>query len=219
LLNDFFHRVIAIFVKISTFEKVTFFGLGTFSVFLLPNWTSPFAKCWADHTLLTVPLEPNRHRVWRVHNSKKPLPTKKRWKSKTNVPDRCGQTLSKLVFSARKVRRKRCLNGEKTLGYRYETFAIDEDGVKKQIEEIAFDFMAEEDATHPVCQDGLRGWIEEKGYRSPGFASAPRDHANGYPPNSSDGAVLGRFKVLVSEACPKSIPEAIRVATASNFSG
>jgi hypothetical protein len=30
-----------------------------------------------------------------------------------------------------------------------------------------------------------------------------------------DAAIFGRFKVLFSEACPKSIPEAIRVATAS----
>jgi hypothetical protein len=52
------------------------------------------------------------------------------------------------------------------------------------------------------------------------FASARRDHANGYPPNSADcmlldaAAVFDRFEVLFSEDCPKSIPETIRVATA-----
>ena len=40
----------------------------------------------------------------------------------------------------------------------------------------------------------------------------------GYPPNSPDcmlldAAVFGRFKVLFADACPKTIPEAINVAT------
>jgi|SaaInl25SG_5_DNA_1037380.scaffolds.fasta_scaffold21583_1 hypothetical protein len=68
------------------------------------------------------------------------------------------------------------------------------------------------------CQDGLKGWIEENGYKSPGFASARRKQPAGYPPNSPDcmlldAAVFGRFKVLFAEACPKTIPEAVRVAT------
>jgi hypothetical protein len=45
------------------------------------------------------------------------------------------------------------------------------------------------------------------------FASAGRDHKNGYPPNNMPCCSLGRFKVLFSDACPKFIPEAIRVAT------
>jgi hypothetical protein len=96
------------------------------------------------------------------------------------------------------------------------------EGVQKQIKEMVFDFMEDLDelilTTHPV-RSGLRGWIEENGYRNPGFASTRRDHPNGYPPNSldcmlQDAAAFGRLKVLFSGAWPKSIPEAIRVATA-----
>ena len=59
---------------------------------------------------------------------------------------------------------------------------------------------------------------KENGYKSPGFASARRKQPAGYPPNSPDcmlldAAVFGRFKVLFAEACPKTIPEAVRVAT------
>ena len=135
----------------------------------------------------------------------------------------CGQGLSKPVFSARKVQRKRHLNGAKTLGYRYETFTIDAAGVKKQIQEEVFGFMDRHGLDELIldnasCQDGLRGWIEDSGYKSPGFASKRRDEPSGFPPNSPDcmlldAAVFGRFKVLFADACPKTIPEAIRVAT------
>ena len=68
------------------------------------------------------------------------------------------------------------------------------------------------------CEDGLKNWIEERGYNSRGFASARRKHPAGYPPDGPDcmlldAAVFGRFKVLFADACPKTIPEAIRVAT------
>jgi hypothetical protein len=46
---------------------------------------------------------------------------------------RCGKTFSKPVFAARKIRRRRRLTGEKTLG------------VKSQIEEMVFGFMDEQD--------------------------------------------------------------------------
>jgi hypothetical protein len=89
----------------------------------------------------------------------------------------CGQTLSKPVFSVRKVRRKRRLNGEKTLGYRYETFPIDEDSVKKQIEEMVFDFMDEEDLDELIldnasCQDGLRGSLKKMAIVDPIWRSS-----------------------------------------------
>ena len=113
--------------------------------------------------------------------------------------------------------------GEETLGYRYETFTINEAGVKKQIQDEVFGFMEEKGLDELIldnasCQDGLKNWIEDNGYKSPGFASARRNHPGGYPPNSPDcmlldAAVFGRFKVLFAEACPKTIPEAIRVAT------
>ena len=114
------------------------------------------------------------------------------------------------MFSARKVRRKRHLNGAKTLGYRYETFTIDAADVKKQIQEEVFGFMDRHGLDELIldnasCQDGLRGWIEDSGYKSPGFASKRRDEPSGYPPNSPDcmlldAVVFGRFKVLFALA-------------------
>lgn len=183
-------------------------------------------KCWADHTKLTVPPEPHRHRVWRAHDSRKPVPVRKRWKSKTSflmLLAGCETGLSKPVFAVEKKRRKRRKSGEETLGYRWETVTVDESLMKDQLEKEVFGFMDENNLNELIldnasCQDGIRSWIEDKGYKSPGFASARRNQPAGYPPNSPDcmlldAAVFGRFKVLFAEACPKTIPEAIRVAT------
>ena len=94
--------------------------------------------------------------------------------------------------------------------------------VEEDLEDTIFPFMEEEGLEELImdnasCQDGLRDFIEDAGYRSPGFASARRHHENGYPPNSPDcmmldAAVFGRFKVLYSLANPKTIPEAIKTA-------
>jgi hypothetical protein len=123
----------------------------------------------------------------------------------------CGQTLSQPVFQPERFETAKTRIS-------HETFTIDEDSVKKQIEEMVFEFMDEEDLDELIldnasCQDGLRGWIEENGYRSPGFASARRDHENGYPPNSLI-ACCGMTKFYFLSPVPKSIPEASRVATA-----
>jgi hypothetical protein len=55
------------------------------------------------------------------------------------------------------------------------------------------------------AQDGLRDWIEESGYKFPGFASARRNPLQEYPPNSPDcvlldAVVFWRFKVLFAVA-------------------
>jgi len=68
-------------------------------------------KCWADHTKLTVPPEPNRHRVWRAHDSRKPVPVRKRWKSKTSFlmlfkvlfAEACPKTIPEAVRVATKI--------------------------------------------------------------------------------------------------------------------
>ena len=115
------------------------------------------------------------------------------------------------------------MSGKETLGYMWETLTVKEKDVKVQIEEEVFGFIDKNGLDELIldnasCQDGLKGWIEENGYKSPGFASARRKHPAGYPPNSPDcmlldAAVFGRFKVLFAEACPKTIPKAVRVAT------
>ncbi len=57
-------------------------------------------------------------------------------------------------------------------------------------------------------------WIEEKGYKSPGFASKRRHQKNGVSPNSPDcnaldAAVFGLFERRYRAANPKTIEEAI----------
>jgi hypothetical protein len=100
------------------------------------------------------------------------------------------------------------LNGAKTLGYRYETFTINEDGVKSQHQEEVFGFVEnpgfEVILDNASCQGGLRDWIEESGYNFQGFCECSRNPLQGYPPNNLncmllDAAVFGRFKVLFAE--------------------
>jgi len=87
---------------------------------------------------------------------------------------------------------------------------------------VVFPFMDEHHCDELImdnasCQDGLRGFIESQGYKSPGFASARRKHEGGYPPNSPDcmlldACVFGRFKVLYALENPKTIPDAMKAA-------
>jgi hypothetical protein len=65
----------------------------------------------------------------------------------------CGKALARPVFSAQKDRRKRHLNGEKTLGYRWETFTIGENEVKEHIEEMVFDFMDKQDLNELILDN------------------------------------------------------------------
>ena len=89
-------------------------------------------------------------------------------------------------------------------------------------DDYVFPFMEEEGLNELImdnatCQDGLKEYIEDAGFKTPGFASARRHHERGYPPNSPDcmmfdAAVFGRFKVLFAMANPKTIPEGIKTA-------
>ena len=182
-------------------------------------------KCWGDHTLLQVPPEPVRQRVWRARDSIKPVPKAIRWKAKTTFlmfVAGCGTALSDPVFAVSKKRRKRRRAGERTPGYRWEVHTVDAAQMKEDLTETVFPFMEEQKLDELIldnapCQDGLRSWIEEQGYKSPGFASKRRAQRNGYPPNSPgcmllDATVFGRFKVLYAIAQPQTIVEAMAVS-------
>jgi len=183
-------------------------------------------KCWGDHTLLTVPPEPVRQRVWRSHDSIKPVPTAKRWKSKVKflmfVAAGGDGSLSDPIFATHRVRRRYTTAAGARGTYRWETFTVDAAQMRRDLVAHVFPFMQDHDLDELIldnapCQDGLLGFIDDNGFKSPGFAAARRHHCCGYPPNSPDcmlldAAVFGRFKVLYAHANPKTIPEAMSAA-------
>ena len=64
---------------------------------------------------------------------------------------------------------------------------------KEGLEELILD--------NATCQDGLKDFIENAGFKTPGFACARKKHKGGYPQNSPDcmmldAAVFGRCKVV-----------------------
>lgn len=146
-------------------------------------------KCWVDHSLISVPPEPTRQRVWRAYGSKKPVPRAIRWKSKTSflmLVAGCSKGVSKGLFAAQKVRSKKRKRGQANPGYRWETYTVNTEEMKEQLEELVFPFMEENDLDECIldnasCQDGLAPWIRKKGFKSPGFASARRNDPGGIP--------------------------------------
>ena len=183
-------------------------------------------KAWFDHTVLQIPPEPTRQKVWRAKNSTKPVPRALRRKNKTRflmgLTGAGDGTLSDPFFCVNAVRRKRNTKHGKKGGLRYEVYTVDQDMMEIDLENEIFPFMVEHGCDELIldnasCQDGLRDFIESKGFKTPGFASARRQDKNGFPPNSPDlmlldACVFGRFKVLFAHENPKTIPEAMRVA-------
>ena len=183
-------------------------------------------QAWFDHTILEVPPQQPHQKVWRAKNSTKPVPRALRRKTKTRflmgVTGAGDGSLSDPFFAVNRVKRKRNTKHGKKGEMRYEVYTVDEEIMKIDLENEIFPFMDEHGCDTLImdnasCQDGLRGFIESSGYKTPGFASARRDQENGYPPNSPDfmlldACVYGRFKVLFSHKNPKTIPEAMKVA-------
>lgn len=184
--------------------------------------------CWADHTPLTVPPAPFQQKCWRRLGSVKPVPKNLRYKNKVTFQMLVAigeRGVSPPVFTVRKIRRKRLRHGEDVLGWRWETFNVNTAVVKEQLEKVIFPWMAENEYTTLVMdtatvQSGLREWMyATASVTSPGFNSAVRKEANGYPPNSpdfmwGDAAFFNRFKILFAKARPGTIQEALTAARA-----
>ena len=137
----------------------------------------------------------------------------------------CGSGNSELsvpFFAVNAIKRKRnTVNGRRGQ-VRYESYTVNREMMESDMMEHIFPFMDEQKADELImdnasCQDGLRDFIRENGYETPGFASSRRNHAGGYPPNSSDcmlldACVFSRFKVLYAHANPQTVAEAIFVS-------
>lgn len=180
---------------------------------------------WADHTVLSVPPEPEKYFVWRREGSAKPIPSSIRDKNKTRIMMwvAIGKNgVSPPWFNVTRRRRKKRRRGEVELGWMHETFSIDEGVTKETLLTETFPWMRKHGYDTIVMdnasvQDGLTAWINENGMFTPGFASARRNERNGYPPNSPDlmwldAAFFNRFKILYARANPQDIRHAVRAA-------
>ena len=150
------------------------------------------ATAFADHTLLTIPPQSHGSTVWRLKGSTKPVAKRLKFKRRSTmmVLFACsGNSVSPPCFNVRRVRLKRRRPGEATLGYRWEKFNINADAGKKDLKHTIFPWMREKKLKELVldnagCQDGLRQFIEEEGFTSPGFGGMRRDHSSGFAANS-----------------------------------
>lgn len=183
-------------------------------------------NAYADHTIVEVPPLSSQKHVWRLKGSTKEVPKRIKFKNRTKMMVYAASSLlgnSPAMFNVQKRRCKKRRRGESILRYRYETYNISAAEVKEDLEETVFPWMKKLGLTklyldNAPCQDGLRQFIEDAGVASPGFASLRRGHAGGFPANSPDfmlldSSVFPAFKREFARRCPKTIPEAMKVAS------
>ena len=126
------------------------------------------------------------------------------------------------IFAVQAVCRKRNTSRGRKGQLRYETYTVDGELMEIDLETHIFPFMEKHGSEELImdnasCQDGLKDFIERKGFESPGFPFVRRQQENGYSPNSPDfmlldACIFGRFKVLYKHAAPKTVPEAMKAA-------
>lgn len=153
---------------------------------------------WLDHTLVSVPPKSTRGKVYRTHNSKKAVPKKPKYKHSTNFLvylGACVTGVSPPVCAVRKRRRKKRRQGERTLGYMWETQRVRECDVRRDLNNVMFPWFRTQGVKillldNASVQDQLGEFICEAGFQSPGFASQRVNDMGGFPPNSPDFMLL-----------------------------
>jgi len=179
---------------------------------------------WFDEVSLTVPPLPLNRSVWRRHGSAKAIPATIKYKNRTNFLMSMAishNSVSRVHFCAKKVRRKKLRPGDKKLGTRWITYTMNQHVLKKCLKGFIFPWMQKNGLKkiildnapcHQACLDYIR-----KSYITPDFAGLPTNAQDGYPPNSpdfmlGDCAIHAIFQKKIAKLAPQTIPEAIKVA-------
>lgn len=159
------------------------------------DWESKDASkvCFVDHTVVYLPPTTANHRVFRRHASRKPVPTTRRYKKPQAVLVliMACSTGIRPVAEVHKRRLKRKRAGEENYGFTWEKLKVNAERMKTHLVEAIFPFMRQNGLTtvffdNAPCQQNLRPFIEEHGFKSPGFAAIRVDDECGFPASSPD---------------------------------